>query len=371
MTYKYIPSTLGISMSGLVYQKGGSYETAEQQNRGISHLMEHLMCKTFDDLRPAMRRNGINYNAFTSDNRVVFYWEGLDPELGQFIPELHARILDRDKRKLWTKEAFEMEKLTVLEEYADAFNEQTSGFFRNLLRRHYGLCGAIGFKSDIENFTYEQSIAEADTFLRPDLIVEVGETNYPDLPNDDSFKFEDQDVLRFTEASGILEEAIPKQGKTIVGLIGKTPIPKDRSSEVGFLLGCLTKGLESPLYQEIREKRGLSYFSLAFACLVGSSFVPFFAASTSNDRAEELAGVYQDFFLSDISKHLTKERFDICYAELMIRERRDKILAHEGAARTVLADTNPYDVLRNISYERLIEIGNEVFSGKTLLEVQH
>ena len=358
--YKHLGSNIGLSLVGLIYNRGGATEV--DGNRGISHLMEHLMCKTFDDLRPKMRRLGIKYNAFTSDNRVVFWWEGLDEELGQMKSMLVDRITDKLSRNMWTEESFLNERSTVLQEYADTFNDQFEGLYYNAMRRYYRIGGPIGVKADIENFTFEDSLKEVYDFAIPDILVEVG-------PQHDWHKFffpstppvRTPTTLEFKDG-GITEELVPKEDKTIVGLLGKEPISKDVYAKVAFLLGCLNSGLGSPLHQEIREKRGLSYYSVGWPCLIGETFVPFFASSTTNDRAEELADVYREFFTGDMSRHVSRERFEICHADMLISEKKDKLLPHEGVSRLVINEINPYEALRNISYDELMAIGsNQIF----------
>ena len=61
--YIYIPSTIGLSLLAIVYPLGSDYES--DGRRGTHHLMEHLICKSFDHMLPQLKRLGINYNAYT------------------------------------------------------------------------------------------------------------------------------------------------------------------------------------------------------------------------------------------------------------------------------------------------------------------
>ena len=80
--HKKIDSSIGMSYFGVVFNAGGIWE--QPGRRGCSHLMEHLMCKTYQDLYPEMRRHNVVDNAFTTDNRVVFWARGLDECLSKF-----------------------------------------------------------------------------------------------------------------------------------------------------------------------------------------------------------------------------------------------------------------------------------------------
>ena len=56
----------------IIYE--GSTNLEKKGNYGISHLMEHLCCKSFEHLREDFERQGIDWNAYTSDNEIVFYF---------------------------------------------------------------------------------------------------------------------------------------------------------------------------------------------------------------------------------------------------------------------------------------------------------
>jgi predicted Zn-dependent peptidase len=148
--YKHVDSNIGISLMAIEYPFGGSTEIVGE--RGISHLMEHLMCKMYDDLRQTMRASRIEYNAFTAETKTVFWFEGLDDELKKFSSIFFDRITQHEH--IYSKNDFENEKKTVIQEYKDCFNDQRDGSYYNFLRKHYESCDAIGFLNDIENFSY-------------------------------------------------------------------------------------------------------------------------------------------------------------------------------------------------------------------------
>jgi hypothetical protein len=66
------------NLSGLYVVYEGSTNLEKKGNYGISHLMEHLMCKTFFHMIQDFDRDGIQWNAYTSSNEIVFYMTGLD-----------------------------------------------------------------------------------------------------------------------------------------------------------------------------------------------------------------------------------------------------------------------------------------------------
>lgn len=358
-----VPSSIGMSFLGIKFNQGGIWES--DGYFGTSHLMEHLMCKTIDDLRDDLKSVAVNYNAYTSDNAVVFHFSGLEECIGEYAETLFNRITKQET--LWTKEGFETEKKTVLQEYGDVFNNQIQGFFNNSLRKHYNYFGPIGKRSDIESFTYEDSLRFAEKYKIPSLICEVGKSfikhnsfkddSYPRVP-----VFGDYDVE--------LEE-VPKENKVLVGLLGKNPIDIGLASKIGFIINCINSGLESPLYTEIREKRGLSYFSYGFTNSISNYIIPVFIASTTNEKEKELSNVYSDFFNKKSSDLISKNRFDICMKEIKIHKRIAEVLPHDGAPSTVLGDYNPFENIDDLSYEEALELFDKHLNINNLLPISY
>lgn len=355
-----VPSSIGMNLLGLAYNHGGAWETVG--TRGISHLMEHLMCKTSDDLREELRGLGIEHNAYTSDNQVVFWFSGLNDCLLEMSQTLYDRITKQTI--LWDKESFENEKKTVLQEYADTFNGQFEGFYYNLMRKHYKYGGAIGYRTDIVDFTYEDSIEYAKKFITPRLVCEVGES-YVSNASTGNHRVLPSSLTIFGSYDEELEHT-PKEDKTSVAVIGTKPFSYTESNIANFIISILTGGLEAPLYQEIREKRGLSYFSSGWTTQIGDKVVPFFGAVTTNDNVEELVKIYTEFFSTDMRQHITESRFEACLKNMKVKKRTAEILPHAGSKATVLGDQDPFDGMENYTYEEVIKTANTLFNLTTL-----
>lgn len=364
MTHVIVPTNIRMSLMAVEYARGGSFETPG--TRGISHLMEHLMCKTFDAHREHLKSLGLEYNAYTDNNQVVFWWSGLDTSLAEVSQRMYNCVTKQNV--LWTKEAFENEKKTVLQEYGDTFNDQFEGFFENLNRKHYGYCNPIGYRKDIEDFSFENSIEHAEFFKKPRLLCEVGEglVTPSEFDTSTNTKFK----LKYMENSGLELETVPREDKTFVGLFGK-PVPVELSAKIDFILSCITGGLESPLYQEIREKRGLSYFSSAFTNKVGDSMTPLFCASTGNERAVELAKVYEEFFSRNPEDLFDEARFNACHKNLMIKKTMTEILPHSGAKVTVIGENNPFRNMELFTYPEALSLIKLYLNTEMLQPVQY
>ena len=393
----FVPNKIEMGLFGLAYrQTGGFFEKPGE--RGTSHLLEHLMCKPFDDMREELKALGINHNAYTSDNQVVFYFSGLTESLREVCDELYNRIT-KQAATPWTKEAFETEKNTVLQEYGDTFNSQESGFYYNLMRRHYDYCGAIGYKSDIESFSYEQSLIRSAEFTLPNIICQVGEEfvkipkyvssgmgdEFVKIPKyvssgmgdgtftDDIIMYASKNPpqLVFNSDYGMDLEPVPRDSKTIVGLLGNEPANIKDTQMMGFIINCINGGLESPLYDEIREKRGLSYYSAGEAVYVGERCLPMFFASTTDEHVVELENIYKNFFDMDAKDVISQARFNTCKKAYAVKQRMADILPHSGAQTTVLGDLNPFDGVSEFTYDMVLDKYNSLMRIENYIPVKY
>jgi hypothetical protein len=359
----HIPSDIGMGFMGIAYRMGSDFEY--DGVRGTTHLMEHLMSKCFDSLLPRLKRLGLNYEVYTDTNRLVFYFEGLDESLGVMAQELYHLITSGTYT--WTEEEFNNEKLTVIQEYEDAFNEQISGTISNVFRRHYNYFDPIGFKPDIERFSYQDSLDFRKNFTTPMLVCQVGKQHlwqkidplpgigspHPMIGNYD-----------------VPLEPVPKKGKTVVGLLGECIIPDSEVNRVGLVLKCLNDGIESPLLQEIRDKRGLSYFSMSILYTMHGFGVPTFVSCTSNRNKKKLRTVYTEFFSGDLSRHISKDRFDDCLAGELIAKRICEILPYSGAKVTIM-DKSPYTELDGFTYDEALHLLNKYFKLDDFVEIEY
>lgn len=366
MTYTNITSNIGIGLIGFGYQLGADFE--KPGSYGTSHLMEHLMCKPFDDMLPKMKRLGIDYNAYTLNDRLFFYFTGLNESLQDLGQILYDKVTNNEF--IWSKEGFESEKNVVLQEYSDVFNNQICGVYENLTRKHFNYYGAIGLYQDIENFSYDDSIHAMKLFKNPSWLLEVGDN----FLNKDKINFAPNVNLtketKFDFYNSILE-TVPKESKTIVGLQSKQLIQdKIIANRFNFVLECLNSGLESPLSIEIRDKRGLSYGSNhATQTLYGNtSFVLY--AQTDVKTEQELSNVYKEFFSNDVSRHLTCQRFDDCLQASKVLQKMYKLLPHTWAMHLMEHD-NSFIGLENITYEDAIQLIHQYLNFSSFEQFQY
>lgn len=368
----HITSDIGMGFLGIAYRMGSDFEC--EGERGTNHLMEHLMSKCFDSLLPRLKRLGLNYEVYTSTDRLVFYFEGLDESLGVMAQELYGLITSGTYT--WTEDEFDNEKRTVIQEYEDAFNEQVNGTIINTFRRHYNYFDPIGFKPDIERFSYQDSLNFRKNFTTPMLVCQVGK-RHVDVPDINLPTIGLPPYPMFGDYN-VPVEPVPKKGKVVVGLLGKGIIGlpyhhsggRSELNRVGLIIKCLNDGIESPLLQEIRDKRGLSYFSMGIAYTMHGFGVPTFVSCTSNRNKNKLRKVYTEFFSGDLSRHISQDRFDDCLAGELITKRICEILPYSGAKVTIIEDS-PYEGLDGFTYEEALRLLDKYFKLDNFSEIEY
>lgn len=350
----------------VVFNAGSLYE--KEGRFGTMHLMEHLICKSFDDMLDELTKKNIKWNASTGAEYVSFYWTGLDSQLTpELKEELVRRVLAIGCKTNVTDESFEKEKATVLQEYRDCFDSPQNAVLLNTLRQKFNFYDAIGRYNDIEAFTikdYEE--VRKEFFSNPARIIEIGPRK-----SDLSFvKFEESRhefaKLKYKDKWNYDFEEVGSSEKSLVQVIGKKLVKKSDYPFLKVALEMLNSGLESPLYKEIREKRGLSYYSIASLMTLLSDSVCIFYAATSKEKADELGSVYDNFF-KDVTKYLTKERFDDIMNAYAIAKEEQKILRYSHISDLVRkGDVDMPKNLKKITYERVVEVAEKYLNDNNL-----
>lgn len=369
----FVPSPIAMGFFGISYRLGSDYEA--EGCRGTHHLMEHLMYNSFKHLWPKLSRLAVQHNAYTDTDRLGFFFEGLDDSLVQVVPELFNMITSGNCH--WTREQFDIEKATVLQEYQDIFNDQYQGTLVNSFRRLYRYFDPIGLWVDVETFSYEDSIKFAECFKHPAFICQVA-------PGDQRMQYLDCQtkgiVGLLTLGAAVSQpkfgtydvplEPVPKKGKTIVGLISKHPISRGERNRVGMVVKCLNDGLESPLVDQIQIRNGLSYFSDGtLYAMHGWNALSFFAITT-NKKRKKLRKIYTDFFSGDLTRHISRERFDDCMAGTAAMKRVCDLLPHSSVKMTVMEDS-PFTGLEGFAYEDALALLNLHFKLDNFAEIDY
>ncbi len=306
--------------SGFYIVYDGSTNIETDGIRGATHLLEHLLCRQFKDLREDLQSSGIDWNATTSNNHMRFYFTGLEDQLKKFRKKLTTRILNFDV----TKKDFESERKIVLQEYASTFNNQNKKHFLNVLRKYFDNAAPIGLREDLENLKWMDMIKLWEShYINPSKIINVSKTfKFEDV----SLDFNDKKIIKDWKIDNFnlkLEEHGKDEDKQSSIIVFSNLIREDINI-LKFISKMMSSGLEAPLYKIAREKKELCYSIDSDVMQMNEQAILMVTTKCEKKNEKELIKTILDIFKND-KKYLTQERFNIVKNSLKIQERKREI----------------------------------------------
>jgi len=347
----------------------GSTLNENKGSYGLSHLMEHLICKSFNHLLNVFDENGINWNASTSDTEVIFYMSGLEENISKYKKEFLDSILYNFNI---TQEELDNEKKIVLEEYLDSFNSQGESHLLNILRKKLNKFTAIGLKQDIEKINLKDVYNYYEKyFKKPSKLINIY--------YDNEFKIDNMGIKEFSTYYKNDNIVIGNYLNTLElnnkfndkdSVLSLSPILKENYPESVIISLMLNYGLQSPLTNELREKRGLSYnISLTSENLNDDQFLIFQTIKTKKGNGKEVIDISKEVF-NKFESNMTKERFDLIKKLLTISYKKFEIERYKHVNKYIkqekfrLDDKLPYITFENIKkiYPKIFNVENWYFS---------
>lgn len=288
-------------------------------------------------------RDGIQWNAYTSSNEIVFYMTGLDEK----IDKHKNKYLDALQSFEITKEQFENERQIVLQEYEDTFNDQSQSHSLNLTRKLFNDYDPIGLKEDLEKLKFMDCLNFYELqYAKPTKIINVSKNkkiknldiDFSDTKIDKKFEFGKHDVS--------LE--LNNEFKDKTSIICLSQFIEENNAEVHFLNAMLSLGLKSPLYDEIREKRGLVYYIHCYQARYNKQGIISIDTQTSNRNFDGVVDGIQTV-LKDTKRFLNKDRFDLVKEYYMVRKEKDEILRYSNVNQWIQPEGwSVYDILDKV-----------------------
>lgn len=343
-------------LSGFYVVYEGSTNLEKPGWYGISHLMEHLVCKSFDHLQEDFDRDGIDWNAYTSSNEIVFYLTGLDEKVNKYKNQFVELLTSFNV----TKEEFENERKIVLEEYMDCFNDQTQSHMLNLSRKLFNDYDPIGLKKDLENLKFMDCLNFFELqYAKPTKIINVSKNK--DYKNK-SIEFQERKIvtnLSFGNHDVDLELNNDFKDKTSIVIL--SPVIEEDFAYVHFINAMLSLGLKSPLYQEIREKKGLVYYVHCYQSRVNDKGLNSISTLTSNRNFNEVVDAVKKV-ITNPDKFLTKERFNIVKDYYEVRKQKDEINRYGAVNQWINpAGWSVYDILEDVTLKKIREVYDKYY----------
>jgi predicted Zn-dependent peptidase len=343
-------------LSGFYIIYEGSTNLEKKGNYGISHLMEHLMCKTFFHLLEDFDKDGIDWNAYTDNNIINFHFTGLESKLDKYRNKILKSVSSFDI----TKEQFENERNIVLSEYEDSFNEQSGAHYLNLYRKLFNDYDPIGLKEDLENLKFMDCLNfYEEQYMNPTKIINVSKTKK--LKNLD-IEFSDRKIekkIEFGDYKVPFELGNSFKDKTSIIML--SPVVDKNNAEIHFLNAMLSLGLKSPLYQEIREKRGLVYYVHCYQSRMNQQGLNSISTQTSNKNFNAVVDAVEGV-IKNPKKYLTKDRFNLVKDYYTVRMKKDEILRYKSVNQWINPEGwSVYDILDKITLKKVLEVYDKYY----------
>jgi predicted Zn-dependent peptidase len=124
----------------------------------------------------------------------------------------------------------------------------------------------------------------------------------------------------------------------------------------------LSLGLKSPLYQQIREKRGLVYYIHCYQTRMNKQGLVNIATQTSNKNINEVIDAIGDVIKSP-KKYITKDRLNLVKDFYTVRRQKDEILRYKNVNQWI----NPpkwsvYDILDEINIKKVLKVYDKYYN---------
>lgn len=347
-----ILSQTDLSLFAVVYK--GSCNLEGPGSYGVSHLLEHLMCKNFEDLHDDFEEYCINWNAFTSNNEIVFYISGLEEDLSKFRDKWYKRLTEGF---IITPAQFDQEKKIVLQEYSDTFINQGNAL--NLIRQWYGNYQPIGLREDLVNLTYKDMLSLQELiYAKPNQIINISptweckwENKLGEAPEFKTYS------LNFSNSIPL--ERVPETDKSEIYIF--TDINED-IGELNLIAEIMCGGLQSTMYKELREKLGLCYYVSFSSNMLGNTAVYVVNSSTTDDNVEAFVDKVNEIFTTP-EDFVTEDHYKIMIEKIKRKLKQQDCGVNQKFYYLLEDPDKRYQtVIENISYPKVLELIKKHFS---------
>ena len=295
-----IPMPWRLTVSLSVFIRTGSQHETRRLN-GISHLVEHMAFKgtaTRDCQRINLdaERLGAEVNAHTDKDHTAFHVEGLAQDLPAFVELLADIVLNSS----FPADELERERQVILHEFTEFEEDPSAMAFQLFDRACYGQHPAgqpvIGNRANLKRFQRQDLLAYVGAqYTAGNVVVAAAgpvdaqaffrtvEAAFGTMP-----RGSDNRVADPTWLGGLKLRRMGGSSQCHAVLGFETPSLRDDAHLPHVLAAALLgEGMSSPLLDEIRERRGLAYYTACSADvlpLVGQFVIE---AATAPEQADE------------------------------------------------------------------------------------
>jgi len=253
----------------VTFDAGSSVEPGKWTS-GIAHLSEHMVfqgSKSFShqELTRIMARLGVSWNAFTSHSKVSFFITAPNENIEEATKVFSDLILNRELKS----EAFEKEKLVVLEEERGSHDDIDGKIYEELDKF---LCKGplaipiLGTQESILSITLEELESFCNThYTVPKMLVTITSPNPDHQKLGELFGKPQKSFQRSEKAPNLYKNgkrsalATNIQQARVFICYRIPPIKDKLSLDIQFMEHFFSHGMDSRLFQSLRQDRGLCY----------------------------------------------------------------------------------------------------------------
>jgi len=304
----------------------------KSEENGIAHFLEHMAFKgtitrTSLEISAEVEKLGSNINAYTSYDRTAYYVTGLVKNIEKSVAIIGDVLLN----SVFNECDIETEKGVILQEISRSNDDPTHVAYDNYSRTAFPNQSLgrpiLGPPAFIKSATKENFTSFVNRWYVAENMIVVG---VGDIEHDDFVRMVEKHFSNIkTGIVPVIEKArwiggeshdVSQKFEQVTALIGWQSVSygDERNYAHGLLSQAIGGGMSSPLFQEVREKRGLVY-----------------AVGTQQDSSVD----HGDFTLyagttPDKIEEVIKVAFDVLYnAENFIKEddlerARNKVLVN-------------------------------------------
>ena len=218
----------------------------------------------------------------------------------------------------------------------------------------------IGLKEDLENLKFMDCLNFFELqYAKPSKIINVSKNReYKNKLID----FTERDIIKpISFGNHNVKLELNNDFKDKSSLVMLSPIIEEDFAYVNFINAMLSLGLKSPLYQEVREKKGLVYYIHCYQTRINKQGLINIATQTSNKNFDKVVESIKSVF-DNPKKFLTKERLDLVKDFYTVRRQKDEILRYKNVNQWI----NPpkwsvYDILDEVKLKKVMEVYDKYY----------
>jgi predicted Zn-dependent peptidase len=255
-----------------VFNRVGSRSETEAEN-GISHFLEHMAFKGTTSRNTKQISLEVEYlgaapNAFTSSNMTAYYVMGLPDHI---VPALDI-LSDVLKNSTFPAEELKREQGVVVEEINESNDDIHDIAYEAMVRTAYPNQPLgrpiLGPKENVRGFDKAALDAYMDKHYHANnmIVLAVGAVDHAEFLAEVTKRFSDVEgktvipsvPSNYVGGETVVQDSRFEQAHLYVGL----PAPGNYDANFAaydLLSDVLGSGMSSPLFQNVREKRGLCY----------------------------------------------------------------------------------------------------------------